>query len=134
MYELGHVSKTSLSLGFQIYNIYLRNIFNMYQRRSYMKDTCLKIIYHYCHYFRAYVFSLLKQKITFLQGTVKYRSRLPGHLYGLYCVSLQIQPCNIYSFMVFSLLQEILFGFWRYTLLLCREKKLVKGGLSQNNL
>lgn len=94
----------------------------MHQMRSYMKSTCLEIIYHYC-----YCFSLLKQKITFLQGTVKDRSILSGHPYGLCCVNLQLQHYNIYSSMVLSLLQEILFGFWRYVLLLCREKKIGQG-------
>ena len=94
----------------------------MHQMRSYMKSTCLEIIYHYCH-----CFSLLKQKITFLQGTVKYRSILSGHPYGLYCVNLQLQHYNIYSLMVLSLLQEIVFGFWRYVLLLYREKKIGQG-------
>ena len=94
----------------------------MHQMRSYMKSTCLEIIYHYC-----YCFSLLKRKIAFLQGTVKDRSILSGHPYGLYCVNLQLQHYNIYSSMVLSLLQEILFGFWRYVLLLCREKKIGQG-------
>ena len=69
------------------------------------------------------LYRILKKKL-FL---INYNSIYGLFTYGLYCVNLQLQPHNIYSLTVLSLLQEILSGFWRYVFLLCREKKIGQG-------